>query len=862
MVLPGFTGALRVLVRWWLAALVAGAATPAWAALPGRVVAWGNNLYGQATIPFGLTNIVAVAGGSCHSLVLTANGTVLAWGTNYYGPTTNVPLSLTDAVAIAAGDYHNLALTANGAVVAWGYNANNQTNVPAGLKDAMALAAGGYHSLALRSNGTVLAWGSNIFGQTNVPPNLTNVAAIAAGESYSLALRSNGTVLAWGQFWNGSNYVAMTSPAGLANVASIAAGAYHSLVVLSNGSAVAWGNDVYGQTNIPSGLSNVIALAGGSTHSLGLTSGGTAVAWGGNASGQTNVPAGLSNVVAIAAGANHSLALTLSPLIATSPPPAISLPLGATTNLYVEVLSGIPFTCQWSLNGVAITSATTTRLVLTNFGLPQAGIYSVVISNAYGSIAATTVVRLTNSPAVLVDAVDVGGGSVTRFDSSQVSMSSTFGPTAHLYYTLDGSAPDFQGTPYSGPFILTNRAVLRAIAYNSAYTMSAEAAAVEIALVPTFPLIGGTAGGGSVSASPTPYDANRYISNTVITLTATPASGWSFLGWTGDLTGTSNVLSFAITEPTTLRAVFGASLTLLTNGNGQILLNPPSGPYPFGSSVRLTALPGPDSYFFGWAGSASGFSNVFSLTVTAVPQVTALFGLLRASQVSLVVLPTGNGAVVVAPAVNVFTNGDIVQLAAYPGPNAVFTGWGGGASGTLNPLTLTLASNTVVVANFAAGSATNPPVITQAPMSRTLGDGGDLTLSVQATGDGPLSYQWRFDGYSIPGATSSSLELRDIAAGDAGLYDVVVTGAAGQTTSRAAAIAVLEFGVASSASGGVPILVLSGASGTSYRLETCSDLSLANWTLLTPIKLQSGSFYYVDEPITNHPARFYHAVPQ
>src|SRR5215471_16471153 len=45
-----------------------------------------------------------------------------------------------------------------------------------------------------------------------------------------------------------------------------------------------------------------------------------------------------------------------------------------------------------------------------------------------------------------------------------------------------------------------------------------------------------TLGSGTVSASP----AGPYASGTLVTLSASPASGWSFSSWSGNLTGYAN----------------------------------------------------------------------------------------------------------------------------------------------------------------------------------------------------------------------------------------------------------------------------------------------------------------------------------
>ena len=312
----------------------------------------------------------------------------------------------------------------------------------------------------------------------------------------------------------------------------------------------------------------------------------------------------------------------------------------------------------------------------------------------------------------------------------------------------------------------------------------------------------------------------------------------------------------------TVTGVFGTALNLFTNGSGQVQLNPPSGPYAFGSTVKLTALPAPGYYFFGWANAASGFVNPLTFTVTNASGLTANFGALADNQVSLVVLPNGNGSVSVSPAKNVYTNGEPVTLTAWPAANQTFTCWSGDATGNLNPLVLALTSSKLITANFAPGAPTNPPVIAQPPLSRTLSAGANTLLSFGLTGDGPFSYQWRFGGSALNGATNPTLTLNNIAAAQAGLYRIVVTGPGGAVTSPPASVAIFGMQLIPSGGSPLPLLILDGGVGTQYRLETSPNISLSNWSLLTPVTLPTARFYYADTASSNQPTRFYRAVPQ
>ena len=80
------------------------------------------------------------------------------------------------------------------------------------------------------------------------------------------------------------------------------------------------------------------------------------------------------------------------------------------------------------------------------------------------------------------------------------------------------------------------------------------------------------------------------------------------------------------------------------------------------------------------------------------------------------------------------------------------------------------------------------PAIMTHPECQLAGLGGTASLTVEATGTGPLSYQWQFNGVNIAGATGSTLSLENLLFANAGLYTVVVSNAAGTVRSPAAII--------------------------------------------------------------------------
>ena len=137
------------------------------------------------------------------------------------------------------------------------------------------------------------------------------------------------------------------------------------------------------------------------------------------------------------------------------------------------------------------------------------------------------------------------------------------------------------------------------------------------------------AGAGSINAAP-PASQNGYIYGEQVTLQAIPATGWEFVRWEGDASGSNAATSIQIQGNATVRAVFARqSVTLSTNtqGEGRVTLSP-NGPYRYGDTVTIAALADGGWLFTGWQGDVPNGdrqSPQVTLTLAGDAAVTAVF---------------------------------------------------------------------------------------------------------------------------------------------------------------------------------------------------------------------------------------------
>ena len=131
-------------------------------------------------------------------------------------------------------------------------------------------------------------------------------------------------------------------------------------------------------------------------------------------------------------------------------------------------------------------------------------------------------------------------------------------------------------------------------------------------------------GQGSVDPNSGTYD-----DGTELTLTATPADGWHFVEWQGDLTGSANPGPVSMNTDKTITAVFEqnppgqCALTVIVQGQGSV--DPNSGTYDDGTQLVLAATPAEGWRFVEWQGDMPGPANPAALTMNADKTITAVF---------------------------------------------------------------------------------------------------------------------------------------------------------------------------------------------------------------------------------------------
>jgi len=246
--------------------------------------------------------------------------------------------------------------------------------------------------------------------------------------------------------------------------------------------------------------------------------------------------------------------------------------------------------------------------------------------------------------------------------------------------------------------------------------------------------------------SVTPSVAGQYYApGTVVTLTATPAPGEYFLGWTGsaDIANSSSpntTITMNNTETVTANFGLGYALALASlNSAGTVTATPAQQYYAPGTVVNLTATAiAPGYQFIGWAGStdiANSSSPNTTITMNGPETVTGNFEF----ESTIIVAPNnlGYGTASVSPVAPYYQPGAVVTLTATAAPGYSFVNWTGSAN-ISNPnsptTTITINGPAEVTANFQPATGSGPRAVPTLVVTVNTDDQTPVAANCQAAG--------------------------------------------------------------------------------------------------------------------------------
>ena len=541
-----------------------------------------------------------------------------------------------------------------------------------------------------------------------------------------------------------------------------------------------------------------------------------------------------------------------------------TVPGGATASFTVSASGTIPLSYQWLKDGVPLadggkfSGTATASLVVSNVQAGEMGAYSVVVSNAYSSLASSNALLAVwpllgwgrndysqaDIPNGLTNVTGIAAGSshslALRADGTVMAWgagaSNTGVPLDYGQSLVPAGLSNVTAIAAGLDHSLALRDDGTVVAWGAGSTNTGAEPHYGQALVPAglSNVVAIAAGAyhslalksdGTVVA----WGYNSYgqtsVPDGLINAVAVAAGAYHSLALKSDGTvvawgdnefGQTNVPA-GLTNVAAVAGGYGHSLALRADGtvmawgngsDGQT--NVPSGLTNAvavgGGFAHSLALRG-DGTMAAWGSSSDGQTNVPS-------GLTNVVAIAAGNYHNLVLESDGRPALTVQPASQVAAAGKAVQMLAMAvglQPLSYQWQWNGtniaDSTNAMFILTNVQSANSgtyaVIVSNAVGTVASSnailtvlvPPTITAQPSNQTAVLGTNVSFTVTATGTIPLAYQWTFEGTNLAGATADTLVLTNVQYSQAGGYAVVVTNMAGSITSVVANLTVSSPGI-------------------------------------------------------------------
>jgi hypothetical protein len=490
----------------------------------------------------------------------------------------------------------------------------------------------------------------------------------------------------------------------------------------------------------------------------------------------------------------------------TNQPVGGQLVAGTSTNLSVGATGYAP-AYQWYLGANPISGATTNTYTIAAANDSAAGIYTVVITNAYGSVTSSVATVTVLDPPVIT----AQPASLTASNGWPASFSVTATGTAPLAYQWYFGMNAISGATaanYSlAAVAATNAGNYSVVITNAAGSVTSGVAALSVVVPPTIEILTNE----SFTISSGAGGSGGQLTSCMIM-----SDGTSWSGGAVGVQGTNNINdlgSYSTAANVTFKFNLGSAMGVLNTsygaGNWTITNARLSFQYTlYANNSRFNAGAGTfDVYWVANDDWEQGVTNPIYATNAATLAAWSGGQSLLGSEYYPWSTPwyTGTDSDLNKSGVWVTDKTGVRQSTNYYSltQDPSFVGNITSATATNNSylsLYLMATDQTIGLCIFTGGASYLPTLsfqvipaplaITTQPLTQTVLAGSNVTFIVAGTGAQPLAYQWYFDGAAITGATATNYSFTATDPTYAGNYTVVITNAYSCITSSVAALTV------------------------------------------------------------------------
>ncbi len=812
---------------------------------------------------------------------------------------TNNPVGLT----VFAGSNVTFAVGATGSdplTYQWRFNTTNvsgATTSVLNVNNAQPTNAGNYTVVISNAFGVVTS--SIAMLVVHVPPfittQLTNKSVTLSNNVTFSIIAGGDTPLAYQWWFNASNSIANATNTSLTitNATTNSAGNY--AVVVSNPYGAVTSAVAKLTVNLPPLITTnppatIIALVGSNIVLTAAATGsptliyrwkrsGTNVA-GLNLIGLTNEALSITNAQTTNSG-NYTIVVTNSfgavtssvaaVSIGTAPnittqPSGSSVTAGSSMTVSVVASGSATLTYQWRLNGTNVSGATSATYFNNNPQAANAGYYTCVVTNNYGSVTSSAaLVNVSGAPYIFIQPTNINATA----GSSNLFVVGAGGTATLRYRWRIGSTNILNAT--NATLIIpsiqsSNVGNYTVIITNTSGSVTSAVAALTIGIAPviTNQPVGRTVTAGSnvlfsVLAGGTATLRYQWQFNTTNILNATNTS------MTVTNAQSTNAGNYTVIVTNAYGAVTSSIAALVVNGL-PVITNQPANVAVLAGDTALFTVGATNALTYQWRFGGTNLTGEVGTSLSITNAQTNNVGNYS------VVVSNNSGAVTSAVATltivaAAFITNQPASLAVIIGSNATFTvgaigdnplryQWRFNATNNLpnatntsltitNSQTTNAGDYTVVITN-AYGAVTSSvatlavglrPTITTQPQPRTNAPGTTADFSVVVAGTAPFTYQWLFNTTNISGANTNSLSVANVSPADVGNYSVTVSNLFGSVTSGNALLTILATPnspvINLGASGGGFNVSFNSQLGFNYFIEYKDDLGDSAWSQLT-----------------------------